>query len=139
MLQQPQRLAADKLPDPAGAPLKPLAPRKPAGGDGSGPEPSPQRPQERILAAALAYSGTVGTIAATLAYFGHIDMFATLDLADSRSIYAGLLIAAPVYAMNLAIMWPQFSNWKLPQLSSMQVRVEAAAQPQCALAPCPVV
>lgn len=84
-------------------------------------DPGGQRPQDRVLASALAYSGTLGTIAAILAWFLHVDMFGTLK-PNVNDVYWGLGLCLPIYLANIVIMWPQYSTWRLPKLpTNLQV------------------
>lgn len=78
----------------------------------------PQELQERALAGLLAYTGMLGTVASVVSLcVPQIDLFGNFHW-DPAHILLGFKLMAPVYLLNVLIMLPNYSSWKLPEPSA---------------------
>jgi hypothetical protein len=86
--------------------------------------------QEKALAGLLAYTGLMGTVATAVAFFTPgIDLFGGFHW-DAADVSLALKLMLPVYGLNLLIMLPNYSSWKLPEVTaeSQAAMVEAIAK-----------
>lgn len=86
--------------------------------------------QEKALAGLLAYTGLMGTVATAVAFFAPgVDLFGGFHW-DAADVSLALKLMLPVYGLNLLIMLPNYSSWKLPEVTaeSQAAMVEAIAK-----------
>ncbi|KAF6259612.1 hypothetical protein COO60DRAFT_997102 [Scenedesmus sp. NREL 46B-D3] len=103
-----------------------------AGGPNQPPpsEPPHSAMQEKALAGLLAYTGLMGTIATAVAFCTPgVDLFGGFHW-DAADVSLALKLMLPVYGLNLLIMLPNYSSWKLPEVTaeSQAAMVEAIAK-----------
>ena len=79
---------------------------------------------EQSLAGAFAFTGMVGSCALGLAWLCHVDPFGRFHW-DPQDILTGVKFMLPVYFMNLAILFPSYSSWKLPDAETFLARKQA--------------
>jgi hypothetical protein len=74
----------------------------------------------------LAYSGLLGTVAtgASMVLPG-IDLFGNFSM-NTADITLGLQLLVPCCLLNLAIMVPDYSSWKVPQEPSLEAQQKMA-------------
>ncbi|WIA30477.1 hypothetical protein OEZ86_000561 [Tetradesmus obliquus] len=91
------------------------------------PSESPQSVmQEKALAGLLAYTGLMGTVATAVAFFAPgVDLFGGCHW-DAADVSLALKLMLPVYGLNLLIMLPNYSSWKLPEATVLLIDCLAA-------------
>jgi hypothetical protein len=84
--------------------------------------------QEKALAGLLAYIGMMGTVATGMSFVApDVDLFGNFHIAPA-DIWLGLQLMMPVYAMNVAILLPNYSSWKIPETEESQQKIVHALQ-----------
>lgn len=83
--------------------------------------PSPGLMSERLFASILSFWGASGTIAVFVAWLAHMDAFGNFHW-DANDVKLGLIAMLPVYAANLAILYPDYSSWRLPSVEDLLER-----------------
>jgi len=82
--------------------------------------------QERTLAGLLAYSGLLGTVATGIAMVcPDVDLFGNFSM-NSADITLGLQLLLPCCLLNLAIMLPDYSSWKVPPEPTLEAQQRMA-------------
>lgn len=99
----------------------------------SPPEQIQQQAQERTLAGLLAYAGLLGTLATAASFvLPDVDLFGNFNLNSPADIALGLELLLPACLLNVAIMLPDYSSWKVPTgeptLEAQQSMAEALLQ-----------
>jgi hypothetical protein len=79
---------------------------------------------EQSLAGILAFTGLMGSCATGLAWLCHVDPFGSFHW-DLQDMLTGLKFMLPVYLMNIAILLPSYSSWKLPDAETFLARKQA--------------
>lgn len=90
------------------------------------PPEQQQHAQERTLAGLLAYSGLLGTLATGISMVcPDVDLFGGFSL-NPADITLGLQLLVPCCLLNLAIMLPDYSSWKVPAEPTLEAQQKMA-------------
>jgi type IV secretory pathway VirB10-like protein len=100
----------------------PPAPQPP-----EGEQPQPQSPQERALGGVLSYAGLLGTIATAVSYLSpDVDLFGGFNALQPADIGLALQLVLPCCLLNVAIMGPDYSSWRVPAEPTLEAQTQMA-------------